>query len=795
MKKTIKLILILLSLIVLTACLEQVETNNYIPTNNYEEKTINATQQIDRNTVAVLNDGNVVGSAVVINEERKGLDYLYHAVTLIDNIIDVNTTIYVNNIYNDIEIIDVYKNRSYSIAIITFQLRTRVRTTNVLTDDNKVKDIFVGQTILSVGSDSRLENVNNTKKGTISGINNDQNMFTHDAATNYGELGSGVYDLDGYLVGINVDKTYFKTNEEGLENVFGLNYAINVKIIGNILLSLESLSNGIISDTIFEEDIEVEPYQETAYEASINQIYNEANESVVRIKYNDLVYSGIIVRKKNNDYSILTSYFEYDIHIKVIINNKEYTIDRVEKIDDKEFVSKLIIKTSDNLKVYSKTPFITNSTETLTPGQTLVAIGSYDNSITNLLNTGTLSKNSYLDDYLFMHDIKLNAGQAGSPIFNLNGNLVGVYTHKINSVQTGIDSTMPAEGLGFAFKLSNLDFESEIEYVSNNDYEKAVIDVITNVANKVVTVKTNSGHGSGVIFKKESHQGSNRYYVLTNEHVISNATEISIYFNDDRNPVRSKDFQISKNYDMAVVRFSSTEDYDVVNSVVMNNEEKFSFSPGQTVIAIGTPENTDKFNYVTTGIVKNKTSSYIADSRAINNLGINHDAALNPGNSGGPLFDLKGNLIGINVAKGTRYDTTQGVVFSERLSISLNINNLANVFNSNFSIFSYVSLPEHKPRLGVTVAELNEFKSLNTHLLPFIPDVEKGIIIIDIDQLYDAFGKVEVFDVIVEMNGVAIVTNEDVASQLENSKFGDKHLLKIARKGSTELIEIEITLI
>src|SRR5690554_1888684 len=269
MKKTIKLILILLSLIVLTACLEQVETNNYIPTNNYEEKTINATQQIDRNTVAVLNDGNVVGSAVVINEERKGLDYLYHAVTLIDNIIDVNTTIYVNNIYNDIEIIDVYKNRSYSIAIITFQLRTRVRTTNVLTDDNKVKDIFVGQTILSVGSDSRLENVNNTKKGTISGINNDQNMFTHDAATNYGELGSGVYDLDGYLVGINVDKTYFKTNEEGQENVFGLNYAINVKIIGNILLSLESLSNGIISDTIFEEDIEVEPYQETAYEASI----------------------------------------------------------------------------------------------------------------------------------------------------------------------------------------------------------------------------------------------------------------------------------------------------------------------------------------------------------------------------------------------------------------------------------------------------------------------------------------------------------------------------------------------
>ncbi|HHT55760.1 MAG TPA: trypsin-like serine protease, partial [Acholeplasma sp.] len=606
------------------------------------------------------------------------------------------------------------------------------------------------------------------------------------------ELGSGVYDLDGYLVGINAYKTYFKTNEEGRENILGLNHAVNVKLIGNILLSLENLSNGIISDTIFELDIETFTNDKTKYETKINDIYNNATNAVVRINHNELLYSGLIVKKENNDYFILTTYFDDVFNLRVIINNKEYHVNRIEQIDDKKFISKIVVRTTDNLEVYSNNLFQTDNIESLQKGQTIVAIGSYDNNITNLLNKGTLSKDNYLDDILFMHDIKLNAGQVGSPIFNLNGNLIGVYTSKINTIQTSETTAMVAEGLGYGFNLSSLELELNLEeYESNDEYENEIIEIVNNVSSQVVTVKTNSGHGSGIIFKKENYQKSYRYYVLTNEHVVNSATEIAIYFNDERAPVRAVDFQTSAKHDMAVVRFITSDEHAVYDSSIMNRKGALNFVPGQTVIAVGTPENVDKYNYVTTGIIKNNVSSF----DGINNLGINHDAALNPGNSGGPLFDLKGNLIGINVAKGTRYDTNDGVVFSERLSISLNVNTLSSVFNSTFGIFSYTTLPEHKPRLGITVTELLPFIQLNPHLVPFLADVDNGIVIIEVDQLYDSYGKVERFDIVVAMNDIPINSIDDIGALLIDAKFGDKHTLKVARKGVAELIEVEITLI
>ena len=479
MKKIIKIILLTLSLVLLTACLEEVNTTKYESSNYYESKVISATKEVDRNTISVLNNEDVVGSAVVIKEERKGLDYLYYAVTTLENVESDSIKVYINSIHNKIEVIDLYKNDTYNLAVLTFNVKNRIRETKVFNKDNKIKDIFVGQSILSVGSDSRLENVNNTKLGTISSINNEEYMFTHDAATNHGELGSGVYDLDGYLVGINVYKTYFKTNEEGRENILGLNHAVNVKLIGNILLSLEKLSNGIISDTIFELDIETFTNDKTNYETKINDIYNNATNAVVRINHNELLYSGLIVKKENNDYFILTTYFDDVFNLRVIINNKEYHVNRIEQIDDKKFISKIVVRTTDNLEVYSNNLFQTDNIESLQKGQTIVAIGSYDNNITNLLNKGTLSKDNYLDDILFMHDIKLNAGQVGSPIFNLNGNLIGVYTSKINTIQTSETTAMVAEGLGYGFNLSSLELELNLEeYESNDEYENEIIEIV-----------------------------------------------------------------------------------------------------------------------------------------------------------------------------------------------------------------------------------------------------------------------------------------------------------------------------
>lgn len=800
MKKIIKLLLIILSLTLLVSCLGYIGKENYESNNLYEQKIIETSKSLDKNTVALTNSGSAVGSAVIIEEKRQGLDYLYYAVTLKENIEPELPDVYVNRTNDNITIKDTYVNDTYNIAIITFSIKTRLGVAKVL-DNDKVRDIFVGQSILSVGTDSRMEIINSVKLGTISSINS--TTFTHDAANNHGELGSGIYDLDGYLVGINLSKTYFNTTSQGQENVLGLNYAISVKLIGKLLLELNNLTP-IIDNTFFNTLADSTNYPKTEYETAINNVYNNASPAVVRISQGEINYSGLVVEKVGSEYKIITTYFEDYNNIRVHINDKNYLVKRVEKFDDQIFVSKLVIETTNQIPVYSNNLFQTNINDELEAGQTIVSIGSFDNNNINLLNKGTLSKDNFTENYEFMHDLKLNGGQIGAPIFNLAGKLIGIHSLKINELINSDQSTMIAEGLGIAFNLNSLDLNLTLnEYESSVSYESDILNTIDKVHDKVVTVRTELGHGSGVIFEKEAYQGKYRYYVLTNEHVLTyfseitntnqTVNEISIYFNDEKMPIRASDFQTAVIYDMAVVRFTSSENFDVVNSSVIKNQEGVNHLIGQTVIAIGTPENTNKYGYITTGIIKNSTREY----DGVRNYGIHHDAALNPGNSGGPLFDLQGNLIGLNVAKITRLSTGSGTLFAERAGISLNINTIAEIYNVNFKLFEYTALPStYRARLGVTVQMLEGFSTVTPRLLPFISEnATDGIVVVDVDSLYGSVGKLKVYDVIIEMNGKVIRNNEDVALQLIDAKIGDEHIIKVLRKGFNNPITVTIEMI
>jgi len=797
MKKLTKLLLIISILTLLTSCfgpfLKQNDTS-YESNNAYETKIINAQNQINNNTVSITRNGNIIGSAVIVDYSNQGVNYLYYAITIKNNLENNNERIFINDVTNSIEIKNIYKSEINEIAIITFESRTRISKANIF-DNDKVRSIFEGQSILSIGTDSKKEAINATKMGTISSIND--YIFTHDAATNYGEIGSGVYDLDGYLIGINLDKDYQYLTNEGNLNVLGVNYAYSIDYLSNVINNLDKLTDGKIDDNLFSNFVETKSYDKTSYEERLSNLYNEISPSVVSITKGVEKYSGLIVEKTGLTYSILTTNFKIDsidlliADLKVNINGKDYNIANVKNYKDNDFISIFEIITTDSLPVYSKNLFQTGTNESLVDGQIIFGIGIYKNEDVKIINTGTVSKKSYYNDELFMHDIKLNGGQIGAPIFNLNGNLVGVYNNKINELNTQ-SGVMVAEGLGYAYKLNSLDINVKVEpYESNDSYEKAILDVVNNVYSKVVTVKTQSGHGSGVIFHKDTYQGKNRYYVLTNQHVIDSLTELSIHFYDKRAPIRAIDYKEALLHDMAIVRFLSDEDFEVVDSIFTNDNKEASYTIGQTVIAIGTPENEDKFGYVTKGIIKNTPRNY----DEVRNLGINHDAALNPGNSGGPLFNLNGDLIGLNVAKGVGYSTSDGFLFSERLSISLNINELAKVYNGQLRIKSYDLVPPHQPRLGITVTELNDLIRLNPGVINFLPETDYGIVVIYVDQLYGAYNKLFEYDVIIEMNGIKVETNEDVAAILIGAKFGDKHNVKVLRKGFDEPIEVEIELI
>ena len=163
------------------------------------------------------------------------------------------------------------------------------------------------------------------------------------------------------------------------------------------------------------------------------------------------------------------------------------------------------------------------------------------------------------------------------------------------------------------------------------------------------------GLGSGVIFDKQG-------YVLTNEHVVSDADKITVTLPDGREfkgEVKGKD----KRSDLAVIKINAT------NLPVASLGDSDSSKIGQWVVAIGNPFGFAMQNpepTVTVGVISalhRALGKAFPRERDYNDL-IQTDAAINPGNSGGPLVNLKGEVIGINVAIFSTTGGYQGVGFA-----------------------------------------------------------------------------------------------------------------------------------
>lgn len=787
-KRILSTVFILLLSITLVSCI-QIERGNvsYQSNDGYEQKIISASKNLSNNNVSISNNGTVIGAGVIISETRNLNLYKYRAITinsLIEN--KHNIKVFINNVYKEQDFQVIFKDINLDVAIIEFESKSKFKVAPII-KDNKISSIYEGQTILSVGTEQNYEYVDGIKRGHVTKTrinhNNIENyIFTHDAGINAGETaGSGVFDLEGMLVGLNLSKTYYLDDIDVRENILGLNEAIHISAIIDVINAHKDQETN--KNTVEEK----EPFR-LEYDDAVHKVYQDAKDSVVKIKQGDKNYSGLIYKKDGNKYFALTKYFEDELNIDIIIGTDSYNVENVSNLDDNRLISILEFTSTENLNIYNNNVLETNKIEELTVGQTLVAIGSVNDSYTNLVSVGTLSKEDYKDHNLFMHDIKLNAGQEGAPIFNLNGVLLGVYTGKTNQVQVGRDEFIAAEGLGFGYNLNNSELElDQTKYESKVAHEEKIINSVARINNSVVTVRTNTGHGSGVIIKENKQRnGTYLYYVITNEHVIENVNEINIDFKDGKS-IYAKDYQASPLYDVAVVRFISETKLEFIQSNVIDDKENINYQLGQRVIAIGTPENLNNNNYITTGIIRNNISSY----HNFGGLAVNHDAALNPGNSGGPLFNLEGELIGINVAKKPRYVTFKGEVFSERLSIALNINTVSKVLNTSFNKLSYKDLAPRIPKIGVTVINVKDVPNEDQGLLP---DVSSGVLILEIDPGYDAYGKLLQYDVIVAINDLVVNASDDIVKILKSGTIGDDFKIRVARKtnGTTTFVDVMV---
>ena len=263
-------------------------------------------------------------------------------------------------------------------------------------------------------------------------------------------------------------------------------------------------------------------------------------------------------------------------------------------------------------------------------------------------------------------------------------------------------------------------------------------------------------YGSGFIFKDQ--------YLLTNFHVVEDATEIIVSLND-RREFLAEVVGVDPLSDLAVLKIDGKS----LPKVKIGKSEDVKV--GDWVVAIGSPFSFD-FS-VTAGIIS-------AKGRSIQNQNIGNyvpfiqtDVAINPGNSGGPLFDLDGKVIGINAQIYSRSGGYQGLAFAIPIDVAMEVAD--QLIDDGVVKRGY---------LGVRVAEVDNDLALALGMdKPFgalINDVEKG-------ESADKGGLLP-GDVITEFNGKEIKFSSDLPHVVGRIKPGTRSRAKVIRSGESKTL-------
>lgn len=266
------------------------------------------------------------------------------------------------------------------------------------------------------------------------------------------------------------------------------------------------------------------------------------------------------------------------------------------------------------------------------------------------------------------------------------------------------------------------------------------------------------GQGSGFIIRADG-------LILTNAHVVDGADDVSVKMVDKRE-FKAKVLGVDKATDVAVLKIDAQN----LPTVKIGNSTRTRV--GEWVLAIGSPYGFE--NSATAGIISAKSRSLPDDNYV---PFIQTDVAVNPGNSGGPLFNMAGEVIGVNSQIYSRTGGYQGLSFSIPIEVAMSVQE---------QIVKHGKV--ERGRIGVAIQEVNQSLAESFGL-----NKPAGALVSSVDAGGPAAkAGLEPGDVILALNGKEIASSGELPPLVANTRPGETVKLKIWRKGAAKDVDVKV---
>ncbi|WP_179394016.1 S1C family serine protease [Lacticaseibacillus absianus] len=289
--------------------------------------------------------------------------------------------------------------------------------------------------------------------------------------------------------------------------------------------------------------------------------------------------------------------------------------------------------------------------------------------------------------------------------------------------------------------------------------------------------------GSGVIYQKKDGKA----YIVTNNHVVEGSDALEVIMSDGTK-VTAKLVGTDSETDLAVLSIDGSK-----VSTVASFGDSSKIAAGQTVLAIGSPLGSQYATSVTQGIVSAKSRTVdVTDETTGQTTGqatvIQTDAAINSGNSGGPLINLSGQVIGINSMKLSGSSNSEATI--EGMGFAIPSDEVVSIINQLVSNGKVV-----RPALGVTVRDLSTVSSTQQESVLKLPSsVTGGVVVAGFtDTSIAKKAGLSQYDVIVAIDDTEVNSVAELHTALYKHAVGDTVKVTYYHESTKKTANIKLT--